>query len=350
MMGSLSGVVCEGMYGVPVKDSANKLLADGHVEKVFVEINGTKQGMFISSTSDKNPVLLFVHGGPGMPEYFLNGIYPTGLEKYFTVCWWDQRGAGLSYSNSLDYANITVEQNIKDIVSVINYLRTRYTKKKVFLLAHSWGTFIGIQAVEEFPEYFYAYIGVGQHSNQKESEKIAYRYMMNEFSEQKNQREVKKLAVYKNLDSDEKTLVQYSNSSVRDQAMHAAGIGTMHTMKSVVTGVFLPSLLCTGYTLQEKINLWKGKIKIARYTKLREVQLDTDLTCRIKKIAVPVIFMSGRYDYTVNADLSKAFLEKIAADDKAFILFENSAHSPLFEERDTFLDEMVRIKERCENE
>lgn len=320
------------------------MIANCTVEKVFVEINGIKQGMFISSTSNENPVLLFVHGGPGMPEYFLNDIYPIGLETYFTVCWWDQRGAGLSYSNSINYKTLSVDQNISDIKSVTEYLRNRYHKNKIFLLAHSWGTFIGLQAVQKHPKYFYAYIGVGQHSNQKESEKISYRYILNAFRDQKNKHGVQKIEKYAKLDSDENTLILYSNSVIRDEAMHGLGIGTMRNMKSVVTGIFFPSLLFQGYTIQEKINLWKGKAKISKYSNLRKDQLDTDLAQSIREIDIPIIFMSGKYDFTVNWQLSRSFFDNISSADKKFILFENSAHSPLFEERNQFLKEMVSIR------
>ena len=64
-------------------------------EKVWVSINGVAQGMFIKGSNRSDPVLLWVHGGPGMPDYFLLERYPTGLEELFTVVWWDQRGAGL---------------------------------------------------------------------------------------------------------------------------------------------------------------------------------------------------------------------------------------------------------------
>ena len=65
-------------------------------EKVFVDINGLRQGMFIQRTDATRPVLLFLHGG--LPEYFLAERYPPGLENDFTVVWWEQRGAGLSTS------------------------------------------------------------------------------------------------------------------------------------------------------------------------------------------------------------------------------------------------------------
>ena len=78
-------------------DENGKKMKNSIGEKCFVEINGVKTGMIIKRKDISNPVLLFVHGGPGMPEYFLTEDYPTDLEDYYTVVYWDQRGAGLSY-------------------------------------------------------------------------------------------------------------------------------------------------------------------------------------------------------------------------------------------------------------
>ncbi|MHB1456565.1 MAG: alpha/beta fold hydrolase, partial [Armatimonadota bacterium] len=87
-------------------------------EKIQVEINGVKQGMFIKSKNFANPVLLFLHGGPAMPEYTFARKYPTGLENYFTVCYWEQRGAGLSYSDDIPQDTLTAEQLINDTLEV----------------------------------------------------------------------------------------------------------------------------------------------------------------------------------------------------------------------------------------
>jgi len=73
---------------------------------VFVAINGVEQGMFIKSKNDKNPVLLYLHGG--MPDYFLTEHYPTGLEDYFTVVWWEQRGSGISYRANIPLETMTL--------------------------------------------------------------------------------------------------------------------------------------------------------------------------------------------------------------------------------------------------
>ena len=130
--------------------------------------------MFIQSRDVNQPVLLFLHGGPGMPEYFLTQRYPTGLEEDFTVVWWDRRGAGLSYNPKIPLATMTVEQSIADTQAVTNYLWQRFGQEKIYLLAHSGGSFIGIQTAAQSPELYHAYLGMCQMTHQIQSEKLAY--------------------------------------------------------------------------------------------------------------------------------------------------------------------------------
>ena len=92
----------------PFLDQNGTPLAGSISEKVFVEVNGLKQGMFIKSKDVTNPVLLYLHGG--MPDYFLTEKYPTGLEDHFTVVWWEQRGSGISYSPDIARDTLTLEQ------------------------------------------------------------------------------------------------------------------------------------------------------------------------------------------------------------------------------------------------
>jgi pimeloyl-ACP methyl ester carboxylesterase len=159
-------------------DKNGKVIEGSISEKVYTKINGVNMGMIIKSKNRSNPVLLFVHGGPGMPEYPFTETYPAGLEENFTVVWWDQRGAGLSYNSDIQKETMTTEQFVSDTVKVTNYLRERFGQDKIYLMGHSWGSYIAIQAAAKSPELYHAYIGVGQISNQMESEKIAYEYMI----------------------------------------------------------------------------------------------------------------------------------------------------------------------------
>ena len=159
--------------GKPVpflKDNEN-LLPNSISEKIFINIGGVDQGMFIKSKNKENPVLLYLHGG--IPDYFLTRKYPTGLEDCFTVVWWDQRGFGLSYSANIPADTKNLDQMISDTKEVTNYLCTRFGKEKIYLMGRSGGSYIGIQAAARFPELYHAYIGVGQMSDQFKSEKMA---------------------------------------------------------------------------------------------------------------------------------------------------------------------------------
>lgn len=102
------------------------------------------QGMIIESKNSSNPVLLYLHGG--MPDYFLSMRYPTGFEDFFTVVWWEQRGAGLSYSPDILEESLTSEQYIADTLAVTDYLRRRFGQDRIYLMGHSGGTFFGLQA------------------------------------------------------------------------------------------------------------------------------------------------------------------------------------------------------------
>ena len=107
-----------------------------------------------------------VHGGPGMPDHFLTKRYPTGLEDLFTVVWWEQRVTGLSYHRDIPAKTMTVDQFVCDISALANYLRSRFGKEKIYLMGHSWGSFIGIQPAARALELFCAYIGMARMSYQ----------------------------------------------------------------------------------------------------------------------------------------------------------------------------------------
>jgi pimeloyl-ACP methyl ester carboxylesterase len=311
----------------PFLDEQGRVLAGSIAEKIHVNINGVQQGMFIMGKNVGNPVLLFVHGGTAMPEYFLTQNYPTGMEQYFTVCWWDRRNAGLSYSANVPPETWTLEQSIADTLAVTNYLRSRFHKDKVYIMAHSGGSLIGIQASARAPELFHAYIGVGQMSYQLQSEILSYEYMVKRYKEIGNASMVKQLEAVPPKMS---VPLPAAYMKVRDSAMHDLGVGTTHDMKSVMTGVFLASWLFRQYTMGEKLALWRGKFVSDKL--LWDKMISTDLTKQVQKLNLPVYFFHGKYDYTVSYPLAKAYFDELQAPIKGFYTFENSAHSPMFEE------------------
>ena len=297
-------------------------------QKLTVPINGVRQGMVIRSEHADGPPLLWVHGGPGMPDYPLTQQYPTYLEDLFTIVWWDQRGAALSYDPAIPGETMTIEQFIVDTLAVTDYLRQRFRQDRIYLLGHSWGSYIALQAAARSPDRYLAYLGMAQMVHQLESEKIAYDRMLAAYRKRRDTGMVRK------LEAGPVTMTGGTPKAylkVRDAAMHRLGVGTTHDMKSVITGIFLPSWRFRGYTVREKVNLWRGRA-FSRNFGLWERFIRVDLREAVPALAIPVYFLVGRYDFTCVTSLARDYFEKLRAPVKGFYEFANSAHSPLLEE------------------
>jgi pimeloyl-ACP methyl ester carboxylesterase len=243
------------------------------------------------------------------------------------VVWWDQRGAGLSYGAEIAPETVEVEQIVADTLAVTHYLRDRFGHDRVYLMGHSGGTYFGILAAARAPELFHAYIAVAQMSDQLASERLAYDYMLQRY------REAADTAMVRRLEASPPTAtgpLPEGYLAVRDAAMHGLGIGTTREMRSVITGVFVPSWLSRSYTVAEKVNLWRGKAFSSRL--LRDTMFGTDLTRSVTSLGLPVYFLHGRFDYTVSYVGARSFLDALEAPVKGFYTFEGSSHSPHFEE------------------
>lgn len=312
----------------PFLDDNRRRLAGSISEKLSVPINGVQQGMVIRSKNASNPVLLWVHGGPGMPDYVLTQQYPADVEDLFTVVWWDQRGAALSYHRDIAPETMSIEQFVADTLAVTDYLRRRFHQDRIYLLGHSWGSFIALQAAARSPARYRAYLGMAQVVYQLESEAIAYDRMLAAYRERGD------TAMVSKLEDAPVTLtdgIPQGYLRVRDAAMHRLGAGTTHDMRSVVTGIFLASLRFRGYTPREKFDLWRGRA-FSRGFGLWDQLVTVDLRKTVPALQVPVYFLEGRFDLTCVTSLARVYLEQLQAPVKGFYEFQRSAHSPLLEE------------------
>lgn len=295
-------------------------------EKIFVEINGLQQGMVLESDNIQNPVLLFLHGGPGSPEISFTQNHPTGLDKIFTVCWWEQRGSGMSYHRHIPKETMTIEQIIADTVEVTHYLRKRFKKEQIYVMGHSWGSVLGLLTVQKAPELFYAYIGTGQVVRQVESERLAYSFMLDEFRAAGHQRMVRKLEKFP-IDKGAEISMKYL--AVRSDGMIKLGVGIMHQSTAIMDAVKIV-MGYKGYTWKEKIKFPLGGGFSMKY--LWDTVIQSDFEKQVPTLDVPVYILQGRFDYQVSYALAKRFIQGLEAPIKGFYTFEHSAHSPCFEE------------------
>ncbi|MBY7142621.1 alpha/beta hydrolase [Virgibacillus sp. NKC19-3] len=300
------------------------------ITKEYIEINGVEQGIIIESLNQNKPLLLFLHGGPGFPAYPVNKAHGLKLEQYFDVCYWDQRGTGMSYDAEEAKKGLTVEQLVNDTIEVTNYLRNKYIRDKVFILGHSWGSYLGSLVVQKSPELFYAYIGIGQIGSHLESEREAYQFILKTAMDKNDKRAIKRM---RNVTFDENYYQNRAYGAIRAKFTEKYGGGFKregYANSERLRHVFS----CPNYTLKERINSFKGAI--LGWQSLGHVMATADLVELVPKLQLPVFILQGRHDYQTTYTQAKRFYESVEAPLKKMYTFENSSHTPFIEEQALF--------------
>jgi pimeloyl-ACP methyl ester carboxylesterase len=249
----------------------------------------------------------------------------------FLVCYWDQRGAGLSYSKDIPPESMNLSQFVDDAGKVSEYLIHRFNRKKIFLLGHSWGSMLGSFAINKFPDYYYAFISVGQVGNQVRSEYISYNFVLSEAKELNDRKAIRALekigpppysdpreAIDKML-IERKYVIRYGGAVKKGNLYREA---------------IKPIALCKEYTFRDKINYLKGMKITKEY--LWDVIMKTNLFKAVPSQKIPVYILQGIYDHQTSYSVAKEYYDSLQAPLKRFYTFGNSAHSPIFEEPEKF--------------
>jgi len=305
-------------------------------EMVKVRIGGIDQWLSIRGKNRHNPVLLFLHGGPGSPMMPEGYTFQTPWEDYFTVVQWDQRGAGKTYLANTEQAmapGMTVEGMTDDAAQVVEYLRQRYGKRKIFLLGHSWGTVLGVHLARQHPDWFYAYISVGQVVNARRNEAIGYAFALREATAHGNEeavRELKAIAPYPG------TEVDIGRVSVRSKWETYYG-GMAHGRRDSQYEADAERL-SPDYSPQDLAAIGPGTL--FSLTHLLQPLLAVDFD-HVTDFKCPVIVYTGEHDYTTSHALAKEWFEHIQAPSKRLVTFSDSAHMIMQEQPGRFLVHLV---------
>lgn len=324
----------------PFLDETGQVLHGSVAEKTYLNVNGNENGMIIRGKDIQNPVLLFISGGPGVPNYFLNEYYENQMEEHFTVCWWDYKGEGLSFSSAYTPDDITLNGLKEDAISVTAYLKERFGKEKIYLMAHSAGSPLGIILAKEDPEDFYAYFGMGQIVSEQiygSRESAGYYFLKQIFVATGNKAALQEMNDLVDIQSDGTVVPnERCNGDRWESILLKAGCATTREMRSDAFEIFFPNLGCRCYTLIEKINYWRGKILCQKSNYAKEY--DDYLSVMGNDFDIPVYFISGEYDYTCPVTLSEQYLEDLIAPEKKMFILKDTAHSPYIEKNEQFID------------
>lgn len=315
---------------------------DGIQSLEAVTLGGTEQWISIRGRDRANPVLLFLHGGPGAPEMVPVRHYNGALEEHFVVVNWDQRGAGKSYAAGLDPDTLTMEQILADTLELTALLRERFRGQKIYLAGHSWGTIPGVHAARLHPEHYHAYIGIGQAVNFVEAEKISYRFTLQKAEELGHTQALQELREigpppYTGEDFQRRIGIQRKWLFAFGGEVYGETDNTRYQLRLLALHLAAPE-----YSFADMINFVRGNLRSGRL--MWDDLLAVNLPEQAPALDLPVYFLAGRHDYVTVFEKVEEYNTALEAPHKEIIWFEQSAHSPNFERPDDFAAVLVRIK------
>jgi pimeloyl-ACP methyl ester carboxylesterase len=309
----------------------------------MVKIGDERQAILINGTNVNNPVLLYLHGGPGFPMLPFEPFDKTmrDLEKKFTIVYWEQRGTGKSFNPSMDDNTMNVEQFISDTHEVVEYIREKMKVERIFLWGHSWGSNLGAIYASRYPENLHAYISTGQSVDPFRNEQLAYEFVIQKALADNNRRALRQLS---RIDTIPDNYTISDALTIRKWVYRYGGI--VHDLKNerpYVDFEEIRIILSTPvYPLSVRLNLLLNPYY--SINSLWDDLKDLNLFEEAPYIEVPVYFLVGRHDMIVSHLLAEKYFKELEAPNgKSLIWFENSAHRPYSEEARKFQEVMRQI-------
>ena len=287
----------------------------------YIEINGIKQYVLITG-NENGPLMLFLHGGPGVSQIGFIRKYQSKLEKKFLVVNWDQRGAGKSNIKKFSRKELTIDNIINDAISLIKILRERFKKTHVYLIGHSFGSLIGIILAQKIPQYIKVYISVGQVVNINEADKVTYKLLSQKIKKENNKKGInilKKIGKppyvtkdsIRNLD---KLIEKYKGDIFKINKL----------------SFILNSISFKYYSIFDWFRFLRGSVISKKY--MYSEMAAINLFNLSNKFEVPIYFCCGDNDYHTPSKIIEDYYNFIDAPKKALYKFKTSAHMPNVEE------------------
>ena len=319
----------------PFKTSDGTVVEESVSELSFVTIGGMEQAILVRGENRSNPVLLWLHGGPGAAQMPLAHHLDRELEKEFVVVHWDQRGAGKSNHRGFDEQSMKFDRYVTDAHELIGYLKERFGQEKILLLGHSWGTQLGIELASKYPEDIRAYISVSQVVDNHRAYEIGHNWLQEQIQRGQKQDDIKRLE-------------ELGSPPFTEHSKHVAFaqmVGKYDGNFDISMGRLARiAVRSPEYSLLDYYRWLNGANRGSGPMWDEVYARHINYTEKITRLEVPVFFFAGLYDYNTPHQLVKEYFETIDAPVKELITFENSAHTPFLGEPARFTSELINVK------
>ena len=303
-------------------------------DELFTTIGGVEQWVSIRGQDRNNPIILLVHGGPGLATSPFPRTFLFSWTRDFTVVRWDQRGAGKTFGRSgPPGASVTMERMARDGIEVAGFVRTTLGKSKVVLVGHSWGSSIGVRMVRMRPDVFYAYVGTGQSVNQGKFKAMAYAQLLEQARARRDRRALEELTAIGPPPYD----------SVAKARVHTKWANEYEPGQFSTWGLLTLVLFDSGIGPRDLRDYVRGIVESENHFR-PEVDRD-DVPSLGTEFTIPMFVFQGEQDNVTPVAPVRDYFEHIAAPHKELVLIPNAGHNALATRSDDFLRLLVeRVK------
>jgi pimeloyl-ACP methyl ester carboxylesterase len=325
----------------PITDAEGTEITGSIAVIETVTLGGVEQTITIRGMDTTKPVLLFLHGGPGMPSSpwaTWNNLH-AGLEQDFVFVHWDQRGAGKSFSETLTPEDMHLENFVSDTLELTDILRKRFNQDKIFLWGHSWGSGLGFETLRVNAEPYYAYIASAVRPDWNSGQVMGYEKVLELAYQAHDTKAIESLESIQPFDP-----MNTDHLQVKGQFLSQYLIGDFHTEGLEEAWLNYARKGKSPEYPSTYIKQTMAGMDFSRQTiSLEVMNSGYDHATDFPESPIPVYFIHGRYDYVCPGEMAEEYYNTLAAPDKSFTWFENSAHDVYYDEPDEFNQEMIRI-------
>lgn len=314
----------------PIRTGDGRVLPRSVASLEKIPLGGVDQWILVRGRDRANPILVFLHGGPGIPAMYLARAFQRELESSFTVVHWDRRGAGKSYAKDVPGSSLAVSRQLADTLELVDVLRIRFGQRRVHLIGHSWGSLLGILAASRRPDLFSSYVGIGQVVDDAQARRIQVDFVEKEARARGEEKVIEEIR--RNPGWLEKYLFRYGGELKRETSWWPL----------LAIGLQAPE-----YSFWDAVKVPKG-VSFSHANTRDDVLEGRAPGEAIRRLELPVWFFAGRPDYTSPSALVSEYVARVEAPRKELVWFENSSHFPFLEEPARFAAEMRRVRAATE--
>ena len=300
----------------------------------------TTQWIRIRGANASNPVILLIQQGPGLPMINEARRFERllGLEQYFTVVYWDQRGCGRSLRDRHDREGLSLKQMADDTVSLLEYLRDRFGGKTC-VAGFSFGAALAAFAAVQRPDLVGTLVATGMDIDGAAAANGAYEFALRTARQRGNRRATRQL---ESIGPPPHLTSKQFGTRVR-WATNFGGVTRNQTYATLARGLASSLVRSPDYSAGDVIRAVRG-IGATQAALLPDLA-SMNLTRSLPRIDVPVVMVQGRHDQVAPGESAQQYASSLQAPGKQLIWFENSAHTPHLDEPAKFRDVLLGIRD-----